>query len=328
MFDNVNTTDKLFLTVTFPAQIIRSLLDFHFSYTFPVIRQVENWYDLLLVYANLASSKEIRFKSGGKFLAKKSNISEIITTIEYLDLPSAVREKFFARMEGKAVSFKMGSKRLKVGVESARSIISEAYLNTHGGIDVRGRVVLDIGAYIGDSPIYYALIGNARHIYALEPNVHLYNLGLENIKRNGLSQKISMLNLAASGEDGSVRIPKSETNFGEKKIGKGAASERGNYDVIRAISLDSLVAKFKIKDGALKIDCEGFEYEIIKGASSAAIKSFQTIHIEYHFGYLDLTKRLISEGYTVSCTRPKYIFKGFGSRAIIAGDIIANRTNI
>lgn len=58
-------------------------------------------------------------------------------------------------------------------------------------LGVKGRVVVDIGASIGDSAIYFALRG-ARKVYGYEPNKERYEMAIQNIKANGLEKKITM----------------------------------------------------------------------------------------------------------------------------------------
>jgi len=48
-------------------------------------------------------------------------------------------------------------------------------------LDVKGKVVIDVGAYIGDSAIYFALKG-ARKVIALESHPGTFAEMLDNIK--------------------------------------------------------------------------------------------------------------------------------------------------
>ncbi|AYN75621.1 FkbM family methyltransferase [Saccharolobus solfataricus] len=60
-------------------------------------------------------------------------------------------------------------------------------------VDVKNREVVDVGANIGDTPIWFSING-ARHVYAFEPLPEIYSLALENIKLNGIEDKINIIN--------------------------------------------------------------------------------------------------------------------------------------
>jgi len=53
------------------------------------------------------------------------------------------------------------------------------------GVDVDGKVVIDVGAYVGDSAIYFAL-KCAKRIIAVEPHPGAYAEMLDNIRLNNL----------------------------------------------------------------------------------------------------------------------------------------------
>jgi hypothetical protein len=42
-------------------------------------------------------------------------------------------------------------------------------LNVYGAIDVKDKIIVDLGSFIGDTPIYFALKG-AKSVIALEPH--------------------------------------------------------------------------------------------------------------------------------------------------------------
>ena len=75
-------------------------------------------------------------------------------------------------------------------------------------LDPKGSVVIDIGANIGDSAIYFALNG-AEKIIALEPYPCSYNLAQENIKINNFNDKVELLN-AGYGKDSSIIVNQEE----------------------------------------------------------------------------------------------------------------------
>jgi len=60
-------------------------------------------------------------------------------------------------------------------------------------LDVKGKVVIDVGAYIGDSAIYFALKG-ARKVIAIEPHPGAFAEMLDNTKLNNMESVIIPIN--------------------------------------------------------------------------------------------------------------------------------------
>ncbi|MCL4480412.1 MAG: FkbM family methyltransferase [Candidatus Thermoplasmatota archaeon] len=164
-------------------------------------------------------------------------------------------------------------------------------------LNVKGRICIDIGASIGDSPIYFALNG-ATKVIGLEPYPYTFNFGVRNIKENGLDQKIIFLN-AGYGLDGEILVDENKVStdamdLQQSKIGKK----------ISTYSLKTLVNKFKLDKVVLKMDCEGCEYALLN-EDEEVFNHIEMIQIEYHYGYEDLVKKLKNCGFNVKFTEPR-----------------------
>ena len=72
-------------------------------------------------------------------------------------------------------------------------IIEIFHYGVYGSLGVEGRVVVDVGAFVGDSAIYFALKG-ARKVIVIEPHPGAYAEMLENIKLNNLEGVIIPVN--------------------------------------------------------------------------------------------------------------------------------------
>jgi len=160
-------------------------------------------------------------------------------------------------------------------------------------LNVKDRGVVDVGANIGDTAIYFAL-KDARHIYAFEPYPYSYNIAKKNINLNHLGNKITLLN-EGCGKSGFVTIKEDYENTGGTDLKKFKEGKK-----IRIESLDEIVKKFNLKHAALKVDCEGCEYALILNASDEALKAFDQIIMEYHYGYINLAKRLRQAGFKLN----------------------------
>jgi len=180
-------------------------------------------------------------------------------------------------------------------------------------LKVIDRVVVDIGANICDTSIYFALRG-AKHVYAFEPYPYSYNIAKRNIRLNHLEDKITLLN-EGCGKSGFVTIKEDYENTGGTDLKNFKEGKK-----IRIESLDEIVKRFKLKHAALKVDCEGCEYDLILNASDKALKAFDQIIIEYHYGYKNLQKQLEICGFTAKNTHPKTTLY---NKKILEGKIFA-----
>jgi methyltransferase, FkbM family len=139
-------------------------------------------------------------------------------------------------------------------------MIEENFCNEqYASLNIEGKDVVDIGANIGDSAIYFALKG-AKHVYAFEPYPYSYNLAKRNVELNNLNNKITMLN-EGCGKSRFVNIRDETKNYGGTDL-----KSFKNGKKIKILSLDGIVEKFKLRNATLKIDCEGCEYATILNA--------------------------------------------------------------
>jgi FkbM family methyltransferase len=142
-------------------------------------------------------------------------------------------------------------------------------------LNVSNKNVLDIGAFVGDSPIYFILKG-AKKVYAIEPHPEAYKEMIENIKLNNMEDKIISINMGINYEKDYIIIPKGKINI-EGSLFKS----EGNGIKIPAGKLSDIINKYNIDAQILKMDCEGCEYDVIL-KDYDTIKEFDEIGFEYH----------------------------------------------
>ena len=134
-----------------------------------------------------------------------------------------------------------------------------------------GKLCLDIGANIG--VISMALLASGHSVIAFEPQPEVYKLLQKNMGGYG-----QCYNTALGSDAGMVNMPKvhysSKGNFGG--LGIGMASIYGSYEV-PVVTLDS----FELSDvGFIKIDVEGYEYDVLCGASELIARDKPIMYIE------------------------------------------------
>lgn len=199
--------------------------------------------------------------------------------------------------------------------DTIRMLSNEFIRGESGWLNVKGKDVLDVGAYVADTAIYFVLQG-ARHVYAMEPYKHFYDMGKRNVEGNAMSGKITMIKAGVSGSGKSREVD---------SFGKEAKSASGNLGSGGMMSLEQIVNRYKLKDAVLKMDCEGCEYDAILSASTSALRRFSEMEIEYHYGYLNLEEKLREAGFRVERHKPmKRINFGTGS-VMVNGFINAKR---
>ena len=70
------------------------------------------------------------------------------------------------------------------GYRSCKSILLSTFLKeTYRELNVKNRIVIDVGVYIGDTAIYSAL-KEASKMYAIEPHPYAYELLVKNVKNS------------------------------------------------------------------------------------------------------------------------------------------------
>lgn len=153
----------------------------------------------------------------------------------------------------------------------------------YSDLPVKDRVVIDLGANIGDSAIYFASRG-AKLVLAFEPDEMCYNLALKNIEANDFGNVINLVRAGCASNQPDTK----------------------NASDVPQLSLDEIIKKFQIDDAILKMDCEGCEYEVILNTSREILRRFSHLKLEYHQGYRDLRDKLRSFGFDVTTTSPRY----------------------
>jgi len=142
-------------------------------------------------------------------------------------------------------------------------------------LNVQNKSVLDIGAFIGDSSIYFILKG-AKKVYAIEPHPDAYNEILENIKLNNMKNKVIPINMGISYEKDYITISTTTANTQVTLL-----KTKGNGIKVPAGKLSEIIEKYNIDAQVLKMDCEGCEYDIIL-KDYDTIKEFDETGFEYH----------------------------------------------
>jgi len=122
---------------------------------------------------------------------------------------------------------------------------------------VKNKAVIDAGAFIGDTAILFSEYTD-KNVYAFEPFKQNYDLLKKTIALNPQCKNIIAVPYALGDET---------TTLMGKFIGAAATLTSGvGRDGIHVVTLDDFVAEHHLDVGLIKVDVEGFEQRLIKGA--------------------------------------------------------------
>jgi len=166
--------------------------------------------------------------------------------------------------------------------------------------------IIDVGAYIGLSVLYFKSRYPNAHITAFEPNPNIFPLLEENIEYNNI--KNVKLHNVAIGERSEKRKLYIETSgfmaFSTASFKKDAwnGKQKSRPIIIQTETLSKYINK---KVDILKIDVEGAEYEILKElGDKGSFSKIENLLVEYHPASMsklqNLEKILRKNGYVIS----------------------------
>ncbi|MCI8341770.1 MAG: FkbM family methyltransferase [Firmicutes bacterium] len=184
-------------------------------------------------------------------------------------------------------------------IEKSRYFYEGKILNKWTGYFRDAKVLLDIGANLGNHTLYWAVNTDCENIYSFEPYGPNFELLEENVKTNGLNM-VTAVN-AGVGEKKSKAVVKSfdEGNFGATTLQE--ATEESSDETMEIIDIDSFVEEQKIErvDFA-KIDTEGFEEKVIAGMKNVISKFRPVLWIEVGCeSFENVFENLEAKGYKV-----------------------------
>jgi FkbM family methyltransferase len=137
-----------------------------------------------------------------------------------------------------------------------------------------GMIVVDCGAHTGlTSCLFSRWVGESGRVFAFEANPTNYDYLRRNIRANGLNN-VTAENAAVSNSDTTVRLHRHPN---------GAVCSPGtrNSMCVRGVSLDRYFEERRLWPDAIKIDVEGHEEEVLRGASSVLSRGVR-MDIEIH----------------------------------------------
>jgi FkbM family methyltransferase len=167
-----------------------------------------------------------------------------------------------------------------------------------------GHVVLDVGANLGAHTLYFAnTVGRRGAVLAFEPQRVIFQTLCANMALNSLTN-VYCNNVAVGAEHGSVLVPPLDAyctqNFGSLSLLEAAEGVR-----VEKITLDSLNLP---RCNFLKIDVEGMELDVLRGARQTIERHKPVLYVENDRAdhSAELTRFIDSLGYAMYRHQPRY----------------------
>lgn len=150
----------------------------------------------------------------------------------------------------------------------------------------RKYTIVDVGGNIGNHSIFFATQVRNSVIYTFEPIPEIYAILQKNIEVNNLLDKVKLYNYACGANEGNASIYHADVqNIGATSIIKDSCG------TLKIIKLDDVLNNKEID--FIKIDVEGFEYDVLIGAQNILKNYSPVVWIEiFPENYIKVTKLL------------------------------------
>lgn len=150
-----------------------------------------------------------------------------------------------------------------------------------------GRDAIDVGANVGFYSVLLAKsVSPGRRVLAVEPIPEAVAKLKENLRRNGAVESVLIHDGAALDEDGPCELVtvdgKSEYSTMGHLVHASVSTAEGRTIRVRGTRLDELVQRLTLDPGFIKIDVEGSELKVLRGATGLLSEARPNLLIEVH----------------------------------------------
>lgn len=164
----------------------------------------------------------------------------------------------------------------------------------------RSRCFLDVGANCGIYTIVGCTLNPGVRAVAIEPVPKIFAALANNVAQNHFGARVTVLNMALGDSNATVSFHEAEQPTMGSLAVEGYQGQRGKIIQVQCRTLDSIVEELHLQPDFIKIDVEGFESAVLKGASRVLSEFRPRIVLEANPGdpCEDVTRILASNGYT------------------------------
>jgi FkbM family methyltransferase len=146
----------------------------------------------------------------------------------------------------------------------------------------RGSVILDVGSNVGVLAILMARwCGPKGHVYAFEPSPTPKQVLTEHLRLNGVQSRVTVSPSALSDVEGVT------TFYGAGISGKSGLSKvtmcmAADQFEVPVTTIDAYCRTLDIQPSLIKIDVEGFEFNVLNGARNTLKEFRPSVLVEFH----------------------------------------------
>ena len=181
---------------------------------------------------------------------------------------------------------------IRPGTADVESVIDNIFREEYGQFPkgFSPKVIVDAGAYIGDTSAYFLSRFRDARVLALEPNLESYELARGNLAH--YLDRVSLLQKAMWNTDGVVYIAGDET-------GASVGQEGIPVETIKAEGLMQLMGVERLE--LLKVDIEGAEIAVLESGVDSWLRRVDVLLLETHGKEIEgrLIPMLQREGFRV-----------------------------
>lgn len=265
-----------------------------------IVMYVDNWQDVLRVYFGRKQSTTIRFRNGITLEVHKSDIPTIISLCGVRNIVDGRDYLLFGGLKvlktntnkikkagdfilhggdlvdtPKGIMAIIGKNRFLVGdnLDGTTELHAIFDRGVYNSLDPKGKKVLDIGAFIGDTAVWLSR-GGATRVIAYEPYKPMFDLAVQNIDLNHDSSNIEICNCGVGKERKTVQLNVVINGCAANRIemGKGRITkDTANTSKISIVSIKSVLERVGRVD-AIKMNCEGAEYGILEAIAEQGLR--------------------------------------------------------
>ena len=152
-------------------------------------------------------------------------------------------------------------------------------------LSIKNQVVFDVGAWKGPYTLFLAnLVGEKGRVEAFEPMPDTFNTLVDNVRLNNLTN-VNCHNTAVSDIDGSIKIKATYRKSPLASIVRYKNDDKLISLNSQSVTIDSFCRKNNIAPHGIKIDVEGAEGLVFKGALETIKTHKPWVIVEFH-GYV------------------------------------------
>jgi FkbM family methyltransferase len=144
-------------------------------------------------------------------------------------------------------------------------------------------VILDLGGNIGLFSLYASREAPSARIFTAEPMPATFARLQQNIRRNGLQDRVTALNYAIAGADCERFFAREAVPSGQRRLLSGEGDETAPDTRVSCLTLTSLLEGQGLQKVDLaKIDIEGSEFESLLATPPEILRRIKRITLELH----------------------------------------------